>query len=416
MHRFVIVSILLACVAAPAFADVLVIEQNKKIRILGLPSEIGGRPINLANYKAFLNQSDGVVVAWNYDGVDFKKSEKATKKTTYPIGMVKAVHLTFEPEALLDAYDFMSTGNYSAANSAFREVMGNADEYPVYRFEAMYQIGMCFFRMGQQKQAIGLLQRWDPKSHSKLTPQTYSDLAVMLTAQKQYKAARAWYKKISTLERISPAWAYAARLGWVKVDIAERKFSDAEQKAKQNIGQLENKPKLIDPLALAYALAGEAIVASGAKGRFPEAQELLEKAMKLQGVSDRNMAYVCARLGDALYAQGKPRDARFPYMRIVTLYPESVQVPHGLRNAGQCFIDLHQQELNRTNQVKADEYLIKGMKLLGECAGRHKTSGYYKEAARVYNQHKADYDAAVKRQEGVVTDPTAPDEKEKPPK
>jgi hypothetical protein len=117
------------------------------------------------------------------------------------------------------------------------------------------------------------------------------------------------------------------------------------------------------------------------------------------------MAYVCARLGDALYAQGNPREARFPYMRIVTLYPESIQVPHGLRNAGQCFIDLHQQELNKTNQAKADEYLIKGMKLLGECAGRYKTSGYYKEAARVYNQYKPKYDEAVKRQEGTVSAP-----------
>ena len=97
-----------------------------------------------------------------------------------------------------------------------------------------------------------------------------------------------------------------------------------------------------------------------------------------------------------MYAQGKPEDARFEYMRVVTLYPDvPAQVAHALQNAGQCFLDMSGRE--KDDQAKSDELLVTGMKLLAECAGRHKSSPAARSARVTYKKRKADLEAAKKR-------------------
>ncbi|NJN14518.1 MAG: hypothetical protein HC813_02505 [Planctomycetes bacterium] len=86
-----------------------------------------------------------------------------------------------------------------------------------------------------------------------------------------------------------------------------------------------------------------------------------------------NRAYLFSTLGNVIYAQGKPEEATYPYMRVVTLFPDSSYVPGALQNAGQCLLDM--AERAKDNQAASDEYLVQGMKLLAECAGRHEGVG-----------------------------------------
>ena len=73
------------------------------------------------------------------------------------------------------------------------------------------------------------------------------------------------------------------------------------------------------------------------------------------------------------------------------------QVGHALQNAGQCFMDLYGRALNAGEKEKSDEYLVKGMMLLYECAGRFRKTPAGKRAASAWKAKKKDFEEAEAR-------------------
>lgn len=397
MKRILLATLLAAVFAAPSAADVLIVKKGKGFDILGLKSKSESDvEITIENWKAFVDESTGVVEREGYDAVWFKKTARGSSKAVrYSIEDVVDIAYTTEPDNLLDGYDFQSTGAWGQAIGAFRAVVGDANVRPVYRVEADFQIGLSYLKGGSYKQALGHFAKWD-KGNSKYTPQVYRIVAEILTVYKKFDQARIWYRKIPALDGIPNTWKFRARLGEVMVDIKERKYKEAETNAQAIARETGGNARLNDARALALALRGQAIREAGDAARLPEAQQVLEQAVQITGVSDTNMALAYSQLGDVIYAQGKPEAARYPYMRVVTLYPnESNYVANALLNAGQCFLDMSMRV--KDDQAKQDQYLVHGMKLLAECAGRHRGSTPARNAATTYRKNKAMYEEALKR-------------------
>lgn len=390
-----IVTLLAAMSAATATADVLVLKRGKKV--IGLKSKVGGVNIDFTNFKAYLDQSAGVITRDGYDAIWFKKSDKkSAKEVRYDRKDVLSVNYSSEPDALLDGYDLYSTGMWSRAILEFRACSSDNLARPVYRIEANYMIGICYIRAGSRANASRHFARWKA-SNSIFTPRVYRIMAELLTGAKKFQSARKWYARISELENITKELKFMARLGGVKVDIEERKYEQAESNATALVREIGGASDLADARALALALQASAILKSGKQSRFGEAQKILEgAASELKGVSDSTKAVVYSSLGDAVYRQGKPEEARYSYMRVVCLYPdEAIYVANALLNAGQCFLDMSGRE--KDDQTASDELLVRGMKLLFECAGRHKGSSPARSAKSTYFKHKKDLEAAKKR-------------------
>ena len=389
-------TILVAVWAATATADVLVIKKGKRFQVIGLKSKIGGVEIDHTNYKAYIDQSDGIVTRDGYDAIWFKKSDRrSAKEVRYDIKDVIDVRYSTEPDAMLDGFDLQSTGSWAQAIGAFRDVKGDTSARPVYRIEADYRIGICYLLAGSRANASRHFAAWKV-GNSRYTPQVYRIMAELLTGAKKYASARKWYARIGALEDITKGWKLTSRLGDVKVDIQERKFNAAEGKANALLREIGGDKELNDVLALASALRARAILASENKDRLGEAQKILESAAELKGVSATNMAEVYSALGDAIYRQGRPEEARFSYMRVVCLFPgEAGYVANALLDAGQCFLDMSGRQ--RDDQKASDELLMQGMKLLAECAGRHRGSAAARQAKGIYRKRKKDMEAARTR-------------------
>lgn len=397
MKSHLLAMLLAALVAATASADTVVIKKGKnRYDFLGLRSRMNGVEVTIENWQAFADEGNAVVERVGYDAVWVKPRANSRKAEKYPLSSVVEIRYTTEPDNLLAGYDLQSTGAWGRAIGAFRAVANNNDARPVYRVEAQFQIGVTYLRGGSSKQALDHFQKWTIED-SKYTPVVYRLVGDLLTQRKKYAEARSWFEKIGALPDISEDWKLKARLGGVRVDIAERKFDEAENNARA-IARAAESANANDSLAGAYALQASAMLASGNKDKFPAAQKLAEQAVALEGVTDSTMAVAYSGLGDIIYAQGKPEDARFAYMRVVLLYPEeSGHVAHSLENAGQCFIDMADRA--KDDQAKHDDLLVKGIKLMRECYSRHRGSGSARTARSVYRKRKADYEAALARLE-----------------
>jgi tetratricopeptide (TPR) repeat protein len=389
MLRIFVALVIIGFLAPATRGDVVVVKDRDKVKLFGIKDEIDDVEVTRDNVRGFIQESDGVVVADDYDAVGFKRNERSSNVQTFPRDQVLELHYKDEPAELLDGFDGMQTGAWAQAISAFRDAYENKELRAVFRLEAYFQIGICYASMGNLRRAVEHFQKW-PTSKSKYTPEVYRILAEIYTSQKKFDAARAEYKKIEELENIPDDWKYRAALGAIKVAIAERKYADAEQGAKRILSLVGTRKELADARCLALALQAQAILESGDKERLGEAEKLLRDATSLKGVSNTNAALAHLVLGHVLYAAGKGLEARYPYMRVACLYPdERSYVASALQNAGQIFLDL---SAAAEKQAESDEFLMKGMKLLAECGLNYRGTEAAAKAASAYRQHRARYE------------------------
>jgi len=389
-------AVLVTLLAPATLADVVITKRGK---VHGIRSRIDGVEITKDNVQSYLDQSTGVIVRHGYDAIEIKKRERDRRGIEIELDDVADYFHTERPEALLDGLDNMQLGAYPQAIGAFREVL-ESDARQVFKDQADYNLGLCYYLSGNVRNCIAHWSAWTPRN-SRFTPVVYSNLAEIQTLGKKFKQARALYKRITELEGIPENWKLTGELGDAKVDIAERNFRDAEQTAKR-IAARASRPELTDARALGLTLQAQAIyraeTESQSKERLPEAQRLLGRAEKLAGVSKANRAFLFSTLGNVVYAQGNPEDARYPYLRVVCLFPDTGYVAAALQNAGNCFIDMSLRLLDK-EPAKSDEYLVKGMKLLYDCAARHKGTPAGRGAAKVYREHKKRYEKILAEEE-----------------
>lgn len=406
-HRIVVSTILVALLGTEAWADVLVVQDKRgKPRILGLPSEIGENKteVTLENWRRFEQESTGLIDRDGYDGFEFR--ERASKKAEFfPRADVQEFSYTTEPDALAEGLDRIATGSYAQALGAFQAVLQDPEARDVFKLEARYQIGRCYVAVGNVARATAHYAQW-PEVNSRYTPEVLRILAEIHTGNNAFGKAREAYAKIGALAGATEEMKLRAQLGDARVDIAERKFDGAEATAKRIAAAAGTKPGLASVRTFALALQGESIRRAGDKDRLPQAQATLEgAAANLDGVDQSQRAYLFSTLGDVLYAQGKLEEARFPYARVFCLYAdEPGYVANALQNCGQCFLDLSGRA---KDQAAKDDLLIKGMKLLGDCAGRYRGYAAAREAAKAYRDNKAAFDEARRRAGETVAEESA---------
>jgi tetratricopeptide (TPR) repeat protein len=399
MARILGVVLLAGLTASAALADVLVVKKGRNPKVLGLPDEIDGVEVTPDNWRIYLPQSEGVILEENYDSVVWKRNEKTRRTETYPIAEVVEVGLNEikRDEALEAGYRAVANRNLAGAIQNFKDCVQNEEARPVDRAEANFRIGFTYAAFSRLPLAQKHFETWSG-GKSKWTPEAYRLLAEILTGRQKYGEARATYQKIIALPDIPEAWKIKAEAGLVKVDIAERKYGDAEKKAAAIAKKAEGDEALTDGRAFAMGLQAQAIVNAQDEARLAEAEKLLQAAVELKGLSNTTLAFLYSTLGDAMYAQKRLAEARFPYLRVVELYPEeSGYVANSLLNAGNCFIDMAGAAQNDGKPKLHDEYLIKGMLLISECGTKYKGTGAARQASAVWRRNKSEYEAAKTR-------------------
>ncbi len=372
-------------------ADVVVLEGRRgKIRLFGIKSEINGEPVTLQNLDRFLEQSTGVVEKDGYKQVVAKKTANA-KPETFSRDQVLEVRFSTEPDDLLDGFDAISARQLGRALALFKDVRDDINQREVFRIEAAFRIGLIYIQGNKHKTAINVLSNWK-HTESVYTPQVHQRLALLYTRYRLYPKAREQYKKIETLPGITARWKHMGRLGSAQVDLAERKWGAAEQTAAGVYNSTQSDKALADAAVYAAAIRGKAILGSDNKERLPEAETFLTKAGNLEGAGPAYTAFLFETLGDVLYAQGKLEDARFPYMRVVCLYPEQTsQVSNCLQNAGQIYVDMSAWPKNQEIEGRSDELFVKGVRLLFECASKYGSTQAGSLARQAYRKHKERY-------------------------
>jgi tetratricopeptide (TPR) repeat protein len=298
---------------------------------------------------------------------------------------VRVIYTT-EPDMLVAGFAEMADGKWIAAINDFKEVVADPEAREAYRYQALFQIGRAYIFAGRNADCVRHYGEWKPVN-SVYTPMVYRILADLLTDQRKYDDARAQYGKITGLPGITEVWKFNARLGAVKVDTAERKYDEAERAAATIARETQNKPEVVDANVLALALQAEAIWRGGKAERLAEATTLLEKAAAVEGAESGTRAFLLVTQGNVLYAQGKPEEARFPYLRATLMYPDSGYDGLAYLNAGQCLLDMSMR-LQGKEQDTSDKLLVNGMRLLATAAGTYKVS----DAAKRYRENKARYE------------------------
>lgn len=395
MGRIPGVVLLIGLMTTTALADVLVVSKGRKNRVLGLPDEIDGVEVNESNWRIYLPQSDGVILEENYDSIVWKKNSRTKATDTYPLSeVVESALAPMQRHAALDqGHGAFASRNLAGAIRAFQECVEDADARPVDRAEANFMIGYTYAAFGRLPLAERHFESWNG-GKSKYTPDAYRLLAEIQTGRKKYDDARKTYQRIIDLPDIPETWKLKAQAGMVKVDIDERKFAEAEKAAAALASKAASKPELADGRALAMGLQAQAIIAAQEEARYPDAEKVLRAALELKGVSDTNLAFLNSTLGDALYAQKNLEAARFPYLRVVELYPdERGYVANSLLNAGNCFIDMAGKAQNQGDEKLYCEYMIKGMLLISECGLKYKGTAAARQAGAVWKRNRAAYEA-----------------------
>jgi len=381
--------------AGVAPADVLLTKSRNKVKINGLPDKVGEDEVTASNWRIFVPKSTGVILEENYDSIVYKKNAKAKDSSakTYALSDIAGYMMApLQRDANLEnGHGLLSTGNIAGALRAFKEVLASETARPVDKHEANFQIGYTYAASGRVKSAAAHFAKWNG-GKSRWTPVAMRMLAEIQTASKKYGNARATYKRIGELPSIPDDWKLKARAGLVKVDIAERKYKEAEKAAASIVKEATKNP---DAQALALGLQAQAIVVAQDEARYGEAETLLNRGLALKDVSITQKAFLNVTLGDCLYSQRKLDEARYPYMRVAELYTsERGYVGAALLNAGNCFIDLAGKALAQDNdQAAHDDLLIKGMKLIHDAGKRYSVGA----ARAVYRKNKPEYEAAKKR-------------------
>jgi tetratricopeptide (TPR) repeat protein len=394
MTRILGIFVLVGLAAGVAPADVVLTKSRNQVKINGLPETVEGDEITESNWRIFVPKSEGVILEVNYDGIVWKKNAKAKDSTAKEIPLDEIADYMLAPlqrDANLDAgLGRLSNGNIAGALRAFQDVLASEIARPVDKHEANFMIGYTYVASGRIKSAASHFEKWNG-GKSKWTPEALRLLAEIETGAKKYSNARATYKRIGELPNIPTEWQFKARCGLVKVDIAERKYKEAEAAAAAIVKEAD---KNADAQALALGLQAQAIVAAQDEARYGDAEALLNRALKLEGVSVTQLAFLNVTLGDCLYSQRKIDEARYPYLRVAELYTdERGYVGGALLNAGNCFIDMAGQAMNDNDQAAHDDLFIKGMKLIIEAGSRYGASG----AKAIYKKNKAEYDKARAR-------------------
>ena len=382
-HRIFATTLAVLILGGLTSADVVVTKRGK---IHGLTGASKDRTkITLDNWQQYIEESTGNIVYLGYRGVSFQRGRKPS---IIPWTNVADFEFKERDPDEEDGNKHYSIGDWASALGAYRDCVASAEAKPVFKVESAFNICLCLLQEGHKKAALKQLRGWK-HIDSRHTPAVYRILAEIATADKKFRNARASYAKIEALPELPDAVVLSAKLGLVKVDIAESKFGDA-QAALGRIKARNDRTKDANTTAGIAVLKARIVINSGAGDRLEEARRELEKvAENLEGVDDSNRAAVYAALGDVLFKQGKSDEARFPYMRVVCMYPsESGQVASCLLNAGQCFINLATAQ-KETDKAKYKQYLDEGMKLLRECAGKYKNPG----ARKIYRQFKAEWEA-----------------------
>lgn len=387
--------LLLPLFAAAAPADVIVKKDGK---ILGLPAEVddGGQTVKVTadNFRRWLDQSKGQIEVDGYAGLEFARPGGG-KREVVPLADVADYDFSGSPEAREDAFNQLAAGNLNDAIAAFQELLKGAQTRAVFKAEAEFQIGMCYIRQGNNRRALEHFSKWSSVP-SRYTPEVYRILAEIQRNDRQFEEARKWYREIEKLPGLPANWLHAARLGLVSVDISERKFAEAEAGLRQSLSQIGADSKLADQRAQAQTLLARLALESGASDRYAEAKNGLEAAVALPGLSDAAAAAAYAALGDVVYAMGDPDEARFPYMRVVLMYPDQGPlVAHALNNAGRCFVDLSGRA-EKNDPEAAKQLLKEGGDLLRLCMAQYRGTQSAKEAAQVFAKVKDRYEAAGK--------------------
>ncbi|MGH7162337.1 MAG: hypothetical protein ACREID_02550 [Planctomycetota bacterium] len=385
MTRSTALAAFLLWLAPAALADAILLKNGK---LVGLPHETeDGAAITADNWKNYLDKSNAVITREGYDALEIEG------KKAIPLAEVADYDFHPVPEALAEGQDQQHVGAWAQAIAALQQVASDPAAREVFKIRASFEIGRCYVASGGLKNAEQHFLGWKSKN-SAFTPEVLSVLASIQKSQKKFADARATFAQIEQLPGIPKSWIMRARLGGVGVEIEERSFAQAEAKAKQIIGEIGADATLNDALALAHAQLARAIQQAGNKERLEEARGLLEKAGKLPGVSDGNRAFLYATLGDVLYLQGDPDNARLPYMRVVEMYDEPAFRSHSLFNAGQCFLDLHERvERDPAKDPEQSKYYLReGVKLLTECILKYGAYPAAQDARRVYAGYKKKYD------------------------
>ncbi len=399
MTRFTIALVTLAFLGSVAAADVIILKKGGRLQVWGMPATIGQGQneieITPENAELYAEHSTGLIETEGYDGVTGKKTP-AAKAETFPLSEVVSVYYSTEPESLAAGFQTMQSGQFLQAIGDFRDVLqADPPERETFKHQALYQIGICYYSAGRLPDCIKHFQAWKPVN-SKYTPLAYNLLAGLLTDQRKYAEARAEYDEIPKLPGIPDSWKYKAGLGAAKVDIAERKYDDAERAAAATARETQNKAELADANALAMVLQADAIWRGGKADRLPEATTILERAAAIDGASPDTRSFLLYTQGNILYAQGKVEEARFPYLRAALMYPDTGYEGLSYFNAGQCFLDMSMR-LEGKDQEKSDKCLVDGMKLLGTAAAPPYRVA---DAQRRYRENKPRYDAIVAKDAG----------------
>lgn len=396
MTRASIALVTLALLGSAASADCLVLKKGGKFIVWGMPATIGEGAntieITPENAELYADKSTGLIEAEGYDIITGKKTPQG-KSESFPWSEVASVFYSTEPDALVTGQGDMQGGAYMQAIGDFKEVVADPEARETFKQQALYLIGICYYSAGRSADCIKHFQAWKPVN-SRYTPEAINFLAQLLTDGRKFAEARAQYDEIPKLPGIPDSWKFKARLGSVKVDIAERKFDDAERTAQGIARETQGKPGLEDANVLAAVLQAESIWRGGKTERFPEAATTLDKAAAIEGATPGTRAFLLVTQGNVLYAQGKVEEARFPYLRAALMYPESGYDGLAYSNAGQCYLDLSMR-LDGKDQAKSDDFLVDGMKLLATAAGQYRQA----DAAKRYRENKPRYDAILAKED-----------------
>ena len=399
MTRATIALITIAVFGTHAQADGIIYKRGGRLQLWGWPATVGpaNNPIEITpeNAQLYADLSTGLIETEGYDSITAKKTASA-KSETFAASEVVDVFYSSLPEALADGLATMDAGNYLQAIGQLREVLQDPEARDTFKQQANYQIGICYFSGGRRADCLKHYQAWKAVN-SKFTPEVYSAVAGLLTEDRKFAEARAKYEEIGTLPGIPDLWKFKARLGGVRVDIAERKYDDAERTAQTIARETQTRADLVDANALAQVLQADSIWKSGKTERFGEGAMMLEKrGADLEGATNQTRAFLLVTLGNLLYAQGKPEEARFPYMRAALMCPDSGYEGTAYLNAGQCLLDMSGRETK--DPARSDELFKDGMKLLGTAAGTYKQA----DAAKRYRENKSRYDGLLAKEAGAA--------------
>jgi tetratricopeptide (TPR) repeat protein len=223
----------LATLGAAARADCMILKKGGKLQVWGMPATVGGaqNPIEITpeNAELYADQSTGIIEAEGYDVITAKRGASA-KAETIPQSEVVAVFYSSEPDSLVGGLAEKDAGQFLQAIGEFRTVLQDPEAREPFKQRALFEIGICYYSAGRRADCIKHFQAWKA-GNSKYTPEVYRILAELNTEDRDYAKARAQYDEIPKLPGIPDSWKFRARLGGVRVDIAERKFDDAERTA-----------------------------------------------------------------------------------------------------------------------------------------------------------------------------------------